>query len=60
MTRSQRLRTSPKLQVLSPACCNAMIDGAWQREAVVSMVAPSRSASRTAARWPSVLLRDSP
>ena len=37
-----------------------MIDGPWQTEAVVSMVAPICSASSTAARCPAVLLRDSP
>jgi hypothetical protein len=37
-----------------------MIDGAWHIEAVVSIVAPSRSANLTAARCPSVLLRESP
>ena len=37
-----------------------MIDGACPVLAVVSMVAPSRSASAVAARCPSVVLRDRP
>ena len=37
-----------------------MMDGPWQTEAVVSIVAPSRSAKRTAARCPAVLLRERP
>ena len=37
-----------------------MIDGPWQTDAVVSIVAPSCSASFTAARCPAVLLRDKP
>jgi hypothetical protein len=48
------------VHVDSPTCWIAMIEGAWHSEAVVSMFACSRSASRTAARWPGVLLRDNP
>ena len=44
----------------SPTAWTAMMDGAWQVEAVVSMLARSASARRTAARWPGVLLRESP
>ena len=60
MTRSDRFLISPRVAVDSPTDCTAMIDGAWQVEAVVSIVAPSSSARRTAARWPGVLLRESP
>ena len=60
MTRSERFLTSPSEQVDSPTSCSAMIEGAWQSEAVVSIVAPIWSARRQAARWPSVLLRDKP
>jgi len=60
ITRSARLLTSPNVLVTSPASCNAMIDGPWQSDAVVSTTPRNCSASMIAARWPGVELRDSP
>src|SRR5262249_61278305 len=60
MTRSALFLTSPSEQVTSPTPWNAMPDGPWQTEVVVSTQPPTRSAIPTATRWASQVVSDRP
>ena len=51
---------APRVAVLSPIPWNAMPDGPWQTEVVVSRLPPIMSAIETATRCASQVVSDSP